>query len=328
MEKLAATKITSKIASWRNRPWPKNWVLKLISFFFAFFLWYFVVGEDKVDKTFNIPVEILNLPADLTISNQFKNELELTVNGPRGLIRNLAVQHISRPIDLSRSEPGTKVFQNTIDSITLPRGVRLLRVKPTDIILQLDKLVKKNIPIHYVTAGSLTEGFELVSITLDPASIPVTGPEPSVGQVDSISTATIDLSHLTNSTTRPVALKLSPTIKDLVGEPIVTAAIVVKEKMVQKTIANIPVKLLLSGKKTYKLKPDDVTVVARIPYTTLHKTKDLKTLFRARIMGVELPAGTHKLTVEIIPAQDIELLEIKPEMVIADITDEEGDNGN
>ncbi|MCK9297200.1 MAG: CdaR family protein [Desulfobulbaceae bacterium] len=327
MEKLAATQIAAKIASWRNRPWPKNWVLKLISFFFAFFLWYFVVGEDKVDTTFNIPVEILNLPADLTVSNQFKNELELTVNGPRGLIRNLAVQHIARAIDLSRAEPGTKIYQNTIDSISLPRGIRLLRVKPTDIILQLDKLVKKNIPIHYVTAGSLPEGFELVSITLDPASIPVTGPEPSVGRIDSIATATIDLSRLTSSTTRPVGLKLTPAIKDLVGEPIVTAAIVVKEKMEQKKITNIPIKLLLSGKKTYTLNPDDVTVVARIPYTTLHKTKDLKTLFRARIMGVELPAGTHKLTVEIIPAQDIEVLEIKPEMVIAEITDQEDGNG-
>jgi len=323
MEKLAA----KKIISWWNKPWPKNWVLKLISFFFAFFLWYFVVGEDKIDKNFNIPVEILNLPADLTISNQFKNELELTVNGPRGLMRNLAVQRISRPIDLSRAEPGTKVFQNTIDSISLPRGVRLLRVKPTDIILQLDKLVKKNIPILYVTTGSLPDGLELISITLNPASIPVTGPEPSVGHVDSISTATIDLSRLTTSTTRPVALKLTPTIEDLVGEPIVTASIVIEEKMEQKTIENIPVKLLLSGKKTYTLKPDTVTVVARIPYTTLRKTKDLKTLFRARIMGVELPAGTHKLTVEIIPAEDIEVLEIKPEMFIADITDKESDNG-
>ncbi|MEW6518625.1 MAG: CdaR family protein [Thermodesulfobacteriota bacterium] len=327
MEKLAAKKIVSLIASWRDMRWPKNWVLKLISFFFAIFLWYFVVGEDKVDTTFNIPVEILNLPSDLTISNQFKNELELTVNGPRGLIRNLAAQHISRPIDLSKSEPGTKIFQNTIDSISLPRGIRLLRVKPTDIILQLDKLVKKNIPIHYVTSGSLPTGFELVSITLDPASIPVTGPEPSVGQVDSIATAAIDLSRLTTSATRPVALKLTSAIKDLVGEPIVTANIVVKEKMEEKTINKIPVKLLLSGKKTYTLKPDDVTVVARIPYTTLRKTKDLKTLFRARIMGVELPAGTHKLTVEVIPSQDIEILEVKPEMVIAEVTDEEESNG-
>ncbi len=327
MEKLAATKISTKINSWRNRPWPKNWVLKVISFFFAFFLWYFVVGEDKVDKIFNIPVEIVNLPSDLTISNQFKNELELTVNGPRGLIRNLSTQRISRPIDLSRAEPGTKVFQNTIDSITLPRGVRLLRVKPTDIILQLDKLVKKNIPIQYVTTGSLPEGFELVSISLDPDSIPVTGPEASVGHVQTITTAAIDLSRLETTTTQPVALKLTPTIKDLVGEPIVTANIVIREKTQEKTITNIPVKLQMSGKKIYTLKPDDVTVVARIPFSTLKKTKDLRSLFRARVMAAELSTGPHKLTVEIIPDQNIEILEIKPEMIIADIQPEEKDTG-
>jgi len=324
MEKLAATKITS----WRNRPWPKNWVLKLISFFFALFLWYFVVGEDKVDTTFNIPVEILNLPADLTISNQFKNELELTVNGPRGLIRNLATQHISRPIDLAKAEPGAKVFQNTVDSIPLPRGVRLLRVKPTDIILQLDKLVKKDVPIHAVTTGSLPEGFELGSITLDPPSIPVTGAEAAIGQVESISTAPIDLARLTATTTRPVALKLTSAIKELVGEPIVTAAIVVQEKKEQRTVEDIPVKLLLSGKNTYTLKPDNITVKARIPHSILRKTKDLKTLFRARIMGVELQPGTHKLTVEVIPVQDVELVEVRPEMIIADITEEEAANGN
>ncbi|MBI4794012.1 MAG: hypothetical protein HY789_15035 [Deltaproteobacteria bacterium] len=324
MEKLAATKITS----WRNRPWPKNWVLKLISFFFALFLWYFVVGEDKVDVTFNIPLEILNLPADLTISNQFKNELELTVNGPRGLIRNLSMQHISRAIDLSKAEPGAKVFQNTVDSISLPRGVRLLRVKPTDIILQLDKLVKKDVPIHAVTTGSLPDGYELVSITLDPPSIPVTGAEASIGQVESISTAPIDLARLTATTTRPVALKLTPAIKELVGEPIVTATIVVQEKKEQRTVEDIPVKLLLSGKNIYTLKPDNVAVKARIPTSILRKTKDLKSLCRARIMGVELQPGTHKLTVEVIPAQDVEIIEVRPEMIIADITADEETNGN
>jgi YbbR domain-containing protein len=323
MEKLAAT----KISTWRNRPWPKNWVLKLISFFFALFLWYFVVGEDKVDTTFYIPVEILNLPADLTISNQFKNELEVTVNGPRGLIRNLATQHISRSIDLSKAEPGARVFQNTVDSISLPRGVRLLRVKPTDIILQLDKLVKRDVSIHAVTTGALPEGFDLVSITLDPPSIPVTGAEAAIAKIKPIDTAPIDLSKITASTTQPVALKLTTAIKDLVGEPIVTAAIVVQEKTEQHTVEDIPVKLLLSGKNTYTLKPDNVTVKARIPYSLLRKTKDLKTLFRARIMGVELQPGTHKLTVEVTPAQDVEVVEVKPEMVIADITAGDETNG-
>ncbi|MFH1215868.1 MAG: CdaR family protein [Pseudomonadota bacterium] len=319
MENLAS----KKIKQWFNRPWPKNWVLKLISFFFALFLWYFVVGEDKVDKTINIPVEILNLPADLTISNQFKNELEITVNGPRGLIRNLGQEHIYRPIDLSRAEPGTRAFQNTEDSISLPRGVRLLRVKPTDIILQLDKLIKKNIPIRAITKGDPPTGFELVSITIDPPSIPVTGPQVLVEQYDSIVTLPIDISHLTESTTRPVALELADAIMDLVGDPIVNTSLIIQEKKEEKTVKGIPVKLLLSGKKTYTLSPDTVSVTAKIPYTTAHKTKDLKTLFRARIIGVELPPGKHKLTVEVTPAEDIEVLEIKPETTIANINEEE-----
>ena len=41
-----------------------------------------MVGEDKVDTTVYIPVEIVNLPKELIISNQFKKQLEATVRGP------------------------------------------------------------------------------------------------------------------------------------------------------------------------------------------------------------------------------------------------------
>ena len=44
----------------------KNWILKLISLTLATMLWYFVVGEDQVDINIKVPIEILNLPANLT----------------------------------------------------------------------------------------------------------------------------------------------------------------------------------------------------------------------------------------------------------------------
>ena len=75
MEKLAAT----QIKFWRNWPWPKDWVLRLISLFFAIFLWYFVVGEDKVDMTISVPLEIVNMPRDLIVSNQFPKNIEVTI---------------------------------------------------------------------------------------------------------------------------------------------------------------------------------------------------------------------------------------------------------
>lgn len=317
MENLAA----KKIKQWRNRPWPKNWVLKLISFCFALFLWYFVVGEDKIDKTITIPVEILNLPADLIISNQYKEDLEITVTGPRGLIRNLGQQHIYRPIDLGRAKPGTRLFQNTEDTITLPRGVRLLRVKPTDIILQLDKLIKKNIPIHPIIAGKPPTGYELASVNLDPPTIPVTGPQALMSQYDSIDTVPIEIAQLTDSTSRPVSLELSPDLRDLVGDPIVNATITIRERKEEKTVKGIPIRLLLSGGKTFTMKPETVSVTALIPHSTVRNTKDLKTLFRARIIGVELAAGTYTLPVEVIPAEQIELIAVKPETTNAHIMD-------
>ncbi|MCK5324253.1 MAG: YbbR-like domain-containing protein, partial [Desulfobulbaceae bacterium] len=61
MEKLVK-QIIDRYSRPRLRSWPKNWAPKLLSLFFALFLWYFVVGEDKVDMTVRIPVEIVNLP--------------------------------------------------------------------------------------------------------------------------------------------------------------------------------------------------------------------------------------------------------------------------
>jgi YbbR domain-containing protein len=136
-------------------------MLKVLSLFFALFLWYFVVGEDKVDMNVTIPVEIVNLPRDLVVSNQFKKQLEVTVSGQRSLIRGMADQHISRTIDLSKAAPGTVVIQNNLDSISLPRGLSILRVQPPTITLLLDRLIQKELPIKPILVGKVQNGFSL-----------------------------------------------------------------------------------------------------------------------------------------------------------------------
>jgi YbbR domain-containing protein len=60
----------------------KEWLPCLISLLMAIVLWYNVGGEQTVDTSVMIPVEVLNLPRELVISNQFKKEIEVTVNGP------------------------------------------------------------------------------------------------------------------------------------------------------------------------------------------------------------------------------------------------------
>lgn len=310
MEKLAAAQINF----WRKRSWPKNWVLKLFSFFFALILWYFVVGEDKVDMTVSIPVEIVNLPQNLIISNQFKNQLEITVNGPRGLIRRITDRHISRSVDLSEATPGTIVVKNTPDTIPLPSGVRLLRIKPTDIILQMDRLIEKNIPINAITTGKPEKGFELLAVKLEPPLLSVTGPQRILEKEKRFSTLPIEIEGLKSTTQLTTSLDLSQEIIDFLGEQVVTAQIVIEEKREKKTVKNIPVQVDLRNKQVdYEtLKPKSITVTAEIPLSTIGRTKQLATLFTAKLKTENLSPGKHTVPVEITASKGIKITSIEP----------------
>lgn len=304
--------------------WPKNWVLKLISLFFAIFLWYFVVGEDKVDTNVFIPVEIVNLPRDLVISNQFKKQLEVTVSGPRGLINGINRQHISRTINLSKAEPGTVVIRNESDSISFPRGISVLRVQPSHITLLLDRLIEKTLSIEAKTAGSPAEGHELAKIVLNPPSITIGGPQAVVGQKHALITKPIDLSGMSESFSTQVPLDLKPEILELIGETVVNAEVHIREKTTELSLNDIEVQVLSAVARQKVKKISDKTVKMRLslPLSMAHDKKKLKELIQARIWADALPPGIHKIQVEVTAPEAIRLIEIIPANITVEIAAE------
>lgn len=209
--------------------WPDDWMIKFGSILFAISLWYFVSGEDRVDMSVQVPVEIVNLPLDLVISNQFKNQLEVAVSGPRSMIRNLSGKKISRSIDLSKAAPGNMVIRNSPDSVSFPHGIKVSRIKPAQIILLLDRLIQKEVSIKYVTLGDPPEGYTLGAILLEPDKLNLSGPEAILGRERIIRTQPIDLTGMEQSTVNQVSLDLRPEVADLIGEPIITARITINK---------------------------------------------------------------------------------------------------
>lgn len=283
-------------------PWSKDWAIKLASLFFAIFLWYFVTGEDRVDMNIQVPVEIVNLPRELVISNQFKTQLEVTVSGPRGMIRRFARQEISRTIDLSDASPGNVVVKNDPDSISFPNGIRVLRIQPSQIILLLDRLIHTEVPIQYVTKGTPAKDYELTGITLEPASLILSGPEAVLGKTEVIMTNPIVLTGMTASTIKQLSLNLSPAIADLIGEPIVTAHVEIHEKIVSQELWKIPITVTgLPPNLTASLSPTKVKVQARLPITMLNGQDPPKTLFQASVNVSSLQEGDYDLPIEVTP---------------------------
>ncbi len=299
----------------RRLPWTKDWLIKLISIFFAIFLWYFVAGEDRVDMNVRIPVEIVNLPRDLVISNQFKDILDVTVSGPRSIIREISQQQISRSIDLSHATPGNIVIDNKNDSMSFPRGITVLRVQPSHIILLLDKLIQKDLPIKYVTIGATAKEYELAGIDLSPNKLTISGPQTLIAKEADIPTKAIDLTGMSHAVTRQVFLKIPPELADLVGDPSVTAHIRIKEKIVEREIGKIPIVVKgLAGKQQARLETKIIKIKVRLPLLMINKYKNLRKLFHAEVDASAGP-GHHDLKIKVSSEPGIFIEEIAPSTV-------------
>jgi len=258
----------------------KHWLLKLLSLLISASLWYFVVAEDRLDLTVTVPLELRNLPSNLTIGNQYKKDIEVVLSGPRRLIQEMRQQNISRPVDLSKAEPGPLVVKNDEDSIPLPNGITVQRVQPANITLLIDRLIRKDFPIVPVTKGKPAAGFVLESLTLKPPQITVSGPQAVLEKENALKTSVIDLGGLDSAATLQAHLNLSEALLDLIGETVIEANVTLKEIMLKKTVRGIPI----DGKSisaTAKFSPTTVAVEAEIPERIVQITPELSSLFQA-----------------------------------------------
>jgi len=320
MEKLVK-QILKSLPPVRKHSWSNDWALKLISLFFAIFLWYFVVGEDKVDVNLLIPIEIVNLPRDLVISNQYKRDLDVTVSGSRGLIRSMSRQNLTRTVDLSDAEPGTTVIRNTPESLPLPRGIRVMRIQPTHLIFQLDRLVQRKATLVPTITGSPPEGYELVKVELDPDYIMLNGPDAVIGDLTTLKTEEIDVSKLSTTETRQVNLNLKPDLAELIGESIVTAKIIIQQKMDTLSIAEMPITLMHPvDDLAYFLDPATAKVDITVPDILKKDKVDPATLFSIQVDVQKLSLGRHTVPIEQTGSDKVVIRKVSPPQVQVDVS--------
>lgn len=292
---------------------PKNLVLKLVSLFFAVFLWYFVVGEDKVDTTIYVPIEITNLPQDLIISNQFRKQIEVTVNGPRGLVRNISSQHITRPVDLAKAQPGSHVIKNTSESIKITKGVQIQNIRPAVITLTLDRLLAKKLQIKPVLQGKPATGYEVTALVANPPTLDLTAPASLLGLENFLLTKPIDITGKKTTFSAQITLDVSEEITELIGEPTVSVDVLIKEKRVAREFKDIPIEFSHEAPRTiYLLENHQVNINTALPYNLAGKDAS-NFHFKAVLDSEALPPGHHELPVRIITNnQDIIVKEIIP----------------
>lgn len=184
----------------------ENWVLKLISLAFALVLWFFVMGESRMEVNHIVPLEYENLSEELMIANEVPTSVAIRISGPRALQVNLSPGDISLSVDLKGLAAGMTSFKRLEESLNIPSGLKITRISPSYVDVKLESVREKSVPVRVVLTGVPAQGFMVKKVRSVPEKVVVSGADSELKGVSEVVTEGIDLTHVKESFSQTVAI--------------------------------------------------------------------------------------------------------------------------
>ncbi|MFN8625334.1 MAG: CdaR family protein [Candidatus Binatia bacterium] len=171
-----------------------NLALKLLSLAIAVSIWSFVnFGERDTEETLHAPLELRNIPAHLMITSPRIDFVDLRVSGPRALLGRIDRERLAISFELSGVRPGPAVFRVDTDLLNLPRGVKVVRITPAQVTLELERVGHKSVPVHLRLEGKPPGDLRVTETKVAPDSVQVSGPVSDVDDVQTANTEPLDI---------------------------------------------------------------------------------------------------------------------------------------
>lgn len=171
----------------------ENWILKLLSLTFALILWFFVMGEQKVEVGYSVPLEISSLPEGMMVANEVPSRVDVRISGPRTLLVNLKESDISIAVDLKGLQPGTTTFRRLEERLNIPTGLKVTRLSPSFVDIKLERVRDKKVSVRAILNGIPAEGFRVGTITTNPSRVLISGAESELKDVSEVTTEPVDI---------------------------------------------------------------------------------------------------------------------------------------
>ena len=158
-----------------------NLPAKILSVLAAAVLWVLVMNEQNpaINSSYTVPVIVTNQPDNVKVTLR-TGEVQLKVRAQRSMIAMYNAEDFKAYVDLSSCEMG----DNTMKVYTvLPSGCELLELSDETILVNVDPLINKYIPIRTIVTGKVADG--MVAAELQPAEnqVSVYGPKSHVDKI-------------------------------------------------------------------------------------------------------------------------------------------------
>ncbi|MCM2278347.1 MAG: CdaR family protein [Oligoflexia bacterium] len=258
---------------------------KLVSIAIAVVLWFVVLGSRNVEVTKDIPLELIT-PADIIPANEIPEKITFRLSGPKAFLRAV-LDRREDPIrvNLAGAKPGLVTYRFFSDNIRLPIGVKVLSINPTAILIKLEYLKRRDVPVRAVLRGAPPEGYRVARAVLKPDTVKIKGPESRVDGITELQTVPVDVTGMKQSQEKDVSLDLSRNNIQVEGE-LPRLFLDVEALSPNFRIKNVDIRVLTSYKA--RLEEKSVTVLVRAD------PENLRGLDRSRVYAVVDLTGRRK----------------------------------
>ena len=303
----------------------KNWFLKnidikLLSIFLAIILWLYIAGGENpmVENFIDISLTQTNLGEDLVIK-EFPANVSVGIRGPKNIINNISSHQINGIVNFSEiSKEG--LYKLKVE-VTPPKKTQITRIIPSEIKVEVEKVLTKEVEVEYSLIGVPEKGHSLTDEPqFNPSKVEIISAQSVLENIKQIICA-IDISGIKEDLSKKINVKAVDVngneVKEVKIEPdIVEVSIsltrgypekqlTVKPKIIGKPAPGYYISEILSN-------PDEIKIFGN--YSKISNIEFLETI------PIDVSGITKTLSVKVPPALEEGLNIVEGEVELIEVT--------
>ena len=203
-----------------------NFWWKLLSLAIAGVLWVLLVGQTDLVSSIPVALQLRHIPRGLELGSDLPERVHMQVHGPAGRLNMENLNRTAVAIDLSSvDKPGERTVTLNESMVSLPPGVHLDRIIPSQVRLTFEERVTREVPVLVRFAGVISEGYRLSKQSVTPERIRIAGPRSRVDNISAVQTDPLDLSSTVGNAEFRVSVYVTDPQVRCEGNHMVTARV-------------------------------------------------------------------------------------------------------
>lgn len=288
-------------------------ILKVISLLASVTLWFYVLNSEPLEVDKRLELTFIN-PTDLAINVEVPKTVRVKIKGSRAFVQNIDLTGEKVIVDLRDYPYKQETFAVTFEKsmVRLPFGVEVLDIEPKQVVLSLDREIRKVVPVRLRTVGEVGKDLKLVERDFRPAEFMIRGPYEVLKKTTLLNSVPVDLSTLEGKGELRLPLEKIDQRIVIEDKKDIQFSYTVRPNKANLTLKNVAISFLTTHKK-FKSSVDKVALDVLV-------SDDRKDALRESEVKViaEVPdkaRGNVRVKLRAVLPDGVNLLQIHPEFI-------------